>query len=152
MDCQSLNLLQPANNHNQNEDDTNHTTTELKLIDFEYASPNPRGMDIANTFLEFNNMNGLQVSSDWDAYPDIHTQNEFLQAYLSTISTTETTTTHWDWNVCRDEIGKLTLFSHLAWAIWSLVPNPSIDFDYTAYAKLRLEGYRYFQKKFWSDK
>jgi thiamine kinase-like enzyme len=147
MDCQSLNLLL-LEHPSQSQTTTNK---DLKLIDFEYASPNPRGIDIANTFLEFNNMNGLQVSSDWDAYPDSTTQNEFLHAYLSaTATTTTSTTTNWDLDASRDEIGKLTLFSHLSWAIWSLVPNPSIDFDYTAYAQLRLEGYRYFQKKFWS--
>mmetsp|Transcript_25207 Transcript_25207/g.33461 ORF Transcript_25207/g.33461 Transcript_25207/m.33461 type:complete len:523 (+) Transcript_25207:33-1601(+) len=52
----------------------------------------------------------------------------------------------------QEEVGRHTLISHLIWAIWSIVQSGNgcdIEFDYVKYAELRVNGYRYFKKRFW---
>ena len=141
MDCQSLNLLRRGNT--------------LRWIDFEYAALNPRGVDIANTWCEFCDMNNLRADYAQE-YPSEEVQNRFLQAYCDRLVQSPleglTTKTQQDEFLAdlRHEIGRMTLVSHLSWTIWSLVQDrlSTIDFDYLAYAQHRQDGYRYFQQRF----
>jgi thiamine kinase-like enzyme len=136
MDCQSSNLLK-----------VNGT---LKLIDFEYAGLNPRGADIANTWCEFTNMNGL--CADYAAeFPSLTTQHAFLKAYIEGTGSSMIPTQSYLTELCA-QVGRYTAFSHLHWAVWSLVQlssNNQIQFDYAAYAQHRMEGYKYFKQRFW---
>jgi len=148
MDAQSLNLLKTKDN-------------DLRLIDYEYAGFNPRALDIANTFCEHCDMNNIKADYRKE-YPTTDVQNAFLVAYLQSVDLSSSMKSILLINDARDEVlrtmrdivGRYTLVSHLGWAIWSVVQNqlPSdanIDFDYVAYARHRIVGYRIFQQKYY---
>ena len=134
-DAQSLNILR--NSHGN-----------IKLIDYEYAGWNPRVLDLANTFLEYCDMNNL--NADYvTQYPSENQQDEFLRAYMHHDKSFSFENTN-HLQQMKQEIGKHTLISHLHWAIWSIVQAPvsDIDFDYIAYAKQRMEGYTLMKNKY----
>lgn len=186
MDMQSLNFLRPTSDNNGNTNtngkvpqQTNHNNnSDLKVIDFEYAGWNPRGIDMANTFCEHCDMNHMQADFAKE-YPSEDIQNEFLEHYIQTYSMAaaaatpssrspqqppqETTSLRQQvldyqkdalfLQAARTEIGRYTLVSHLSWAIWSVVQTyvSDIDFDYIRYAQHRLEGYEYMKAQFFSN-
>ena len=144
MDCQSLNILKDASSGG-----------ELKLIDFEYAGWNPRAADIANTFCEHTDMNNLKAKYDTE-YPSIETQNLFLMTYIAKTEPRLLDDLDSDEKedflaTVRHEIGRFTLLSCLGWSIWSILKASeasTIDFDYWAYARHRMDGYRYFRSQY----
>lgn len=137
MDAQSLNLLKNENN--------------LKLIDYEYACWNPRAADIANTWLEYCDMNNLKADYQ-SQYPTLQQQEEFLKAYLQAMGDDESTFTKDDYPLLRNEVNRHALISHLQWTAWSLVQShvSDIEFDYLAYAKQRMQGYELFKKLYFT--
>ena len=136
MDAQSLNILR------------NSTAEKFKLIDYEYAGFNPRAADIANTFNEYCDMNHLRANYETQ-YPNDNQQDQFLNAYLETCGCTDG---ELDLATMKQEIGKHTLMSHLGWAAWSIVQNQisNVEFEYLDYAKLRMEGYEFMKKRYFS--
>jgi len=160
MDCQSLNILKlkPITTEDVKTDQFQTTGCRgLQLIDFEYASSNARAADIANTFCEHCDMNNLKADYK-NEYPTDDDQNVFLKAYVQKVDPAlalelekENGQSWKDFvQVMRYEVGKHTLLSHLAWAIWSIVQHfvSPIEFDFKQYASQRLEGYRYFKDRF----
>jgi thiamine kinase-like enzyme len=136
MDCQSLNILRNSSN------------SDIKLIDYEYAGWNPRVLDLANTFLEYCNMNNL--IANWETeYPSDQQQDEFLRAYCASSAIQHQFILN-SLDTVRNEIGTHTLISHLHWTIWSLLQHDmsDIDFDYIQYAQQRMEGYECMKKKY----
>jgi ethanolamine kinase len=138
MDAQSLNFLKSSNDFD-----------DLKLIDFEYSGMHPRAADIANTFCEYCDMNNLK--GRWEEeYPTEAQQEEFLDAYLARCEVEMDAASRQQF---QHEVNKHALVSHLGWATWSVLQHSlsDIDFDYLAYARHRMDGYRYFKKKYWSE-
>jgi len=139
MDLQSLNILR------------NETVDALRIIDYEYSGMHPRAVDIANTWLEYCDMNNLKADYEGE-YPTVEQQNAFLRVYLSL------TQPEWFGDAdeemtlrrLRIEIGKHTLVSHVGWAVWGVVLShrDSIGFNYREYARLRMKGFHFFRAKF----
>jgi len=138
------------------------TTASVRLIDFEYAGLNSRAADLANTFCEHCDMNNLKPDYEVQ-YPTVQEQDAFLIAYLWEIqpdlalflgSSSSESSSRWKefLDAMRSEIGKYTLLSHLGWAIWAIAQHyvSTIEYDYVAYAKVRIDGYELFKKKYWS--
>ena len=153
-DCQSLNILTPVNGEGEAETES----FDVRLIDFEYAGMNPRGVDLANTFTECCDMNNL-IPDYQNQYPTPSIQDAFLSAYLKETDVllsraVECEESAMDKNLffstLRDQIGKYSLLSHLGWAAWAVLQSStaSIEFDYMTYAAIRLEGYRFFKSKY----
>jgi hypothetical protein len=148
MDCQSLNILKDSC--------TSSTGNVVRLIDFEYSGWNPRAADIANTFCEYCDMNN--VCADYEnEYPSEEEQNVFLRAYVTRVqpSLAAELTVDGGWNVflatLRAEVGRFTLLSHMGWTVWSVIKSKESilkDFDYMAYARHRMDGYKLFKPKF----
>jgi thiamine kinase-like enzyme len=139
MDLQSLNILK------KDKEET------LRIIDYEYAGMHPRAVDIANTWLEYCDMNNLKANYRGD-YPSEDQQNDFLREYLLHTQPT--------WKKeekilmkLRMEIGKHTLVSHIGWAVWGFLQSylSNIGFDYKAYARHRMEGYYIFRTMFFDN-
>ena len=73
-----------SSNNNNNNDQYYHNDESfapIKIIDYEYSSFNRRVVDIANTFLEYCDMNNLKPNYEKE-YPTIEEQNLFLSTYL----------------------------------------------------------------------
>ncbi|KAK9454075.1 kinase-like domain-containing protein [Dipodascopsis uninucleata] len=112
-------LLIPANEHKQ-----------IVVIDFEYASPNVRGYDIANHFCEW-------MSDYHDPYrpQDIHTENfptkteqlQFIENYVThacdSFEDEETINSEIEKIYSQSEIWRPAV--HLGWCLWGLVSAPT---------------------------
>jgi thiamine kinase-like enzyme len=155
-DCQSLNILTPVNGEGEAETES----FDVRLIDFEYAGMNPRGVDLGNTFAEYCDMNNL-IPDYEHQYPTPAVQDAFLSAYIKETDVLLSRAVECEESVMdkslffstlRDQIGKYSLLSHLGWAAWAVLQSSasSIEFDYMTYAAIRLEGYRYFKSKYWT--
>jgi len=160
-DLQCLNILTPCH-FEEDETDTSTDKADIRLIDFEYARLNRRVIDIANTFCEYCDMTNLNADYEKD-YPSEEKQNLFLKAYvdglcdnnfekkLNVLCNDDDSTTIWKdfLSVVRLEVDKHALVSHLGWACWALAEASinSIEFDYLAYARLRMEGYEFMKRK-----
>ena len=132
---------------------------KLVPIDFEYASYNYRGYDIANHFCEW--MYEYHVDKPpyfraiLEDYPNKDQQRAFcsryLQAYHSTSSTSagSESCNHGDKDFEAEvkglmlEVDALRLMSHFFWGMWALVQSQisDIKFGYLDYAMLRFEHY-----------
>lgn len=151
---------------NEGQTKAKNPTATIHLIDFEYAALNRRAVDLANTFCEHCDMTNLAADYD-NQYPSKEQQNLFLRAYINGLdhniertldqrgSKGETATAVWSdfLDAVRVEIGKHALLSHLAWSTWAIaqIPLSRIEFDYLTYAKLRMEGYEIFKRRYWPN-
>jgi len=116
---------------------------DIRLIDFEYTRRNYVYYDIANHFNEYAGFDCM-----WDLYPGKEHQLMFMREYAKTfaeLSGLEVV----DLNLPSDDrmyalLQLLSLSSHLCWVLWAILQEAysTIDFDYIAYAKRRLERYR----------
>jgi len=133
LDCQSLNIMTSPL----------WGSDEIRLIDFEYAGFNPRGLDIANTWLEHCDMNNLRPDYA-GSFPSVGQQRFFLRRYCQECKVEEDllNTNHFLEDL-RRECLKFTLLSHLNWALWSIIQhdNSEIKFDFLEYAAIRMQGY-----------
>jgi thiamine kinase-like enzyme len=134
MDLQSLNILKNPDNE------------DLRFIDYEYAGMHPRAVDIANTWLEYADMDMPESELE---YLDVEKQNAFLQAYL-TKTQPAWCTDHEILQTIRTEIGKYTLVSHIFWAVWGRLQS-NTGFDYLEYARRRMKGYYFMQRIFFNS-
>jgi len=146
MDAQSLNLLRNDKKNIKNNDN-------IKLIDYEYASWNPRAADIAHTWCEYCDMNNLQANYQQE-YPSEQAQAEFLEQYLKHIMAGDDFDKDDDYPIMLLEVNRHALISHLMWTVWSLVQSKvsDIEFDYLQYAKQRMEGYHYFKQRYFGKR
>lgn len=115
-------------------------TKEIALIDFEYASLNYRGFDIANHFIEW----GADYHSaephllNDDLFPALDQRLEFYSYYLQNNS--QETLLEFD-----KEVMHFVNASHLLWGLWGIVreghmtTKREIDFDFWEYGISRLE-------------
>lgn len=123
------NDLTAANMIYQNEND-------IKFIDFEYASYNYRGFDIANLFCEHTGNH-----CKWELFPTNREQRLFYEHYIkySLIPI--------DINTLEKEVSFYIPISFLFWSIWGLLQNKhsDVDFYFLEYAKQRLIGYNKYK-------
>ncbi|CAK0784100.1 hypothetical protein CVIRNUC_007303 [Coccomyxa viridis] len=129
----------------------------VRLIDYEYAGPNPVAFDIANHWCEY----GADYHTDaphlldYSRMPQEHQQERFIRAYLDSALALQ----HCTGFVASDrteaaleEAAAQLLqaanayipMSHLIWGLWGLLQARTSnvpDFDFTIYAEQRLEQY-----------
>ncbi|KAI9851506.1 MAG: hypothetical protein M1824_002616 [Vezdaea acicularis] len=117
-------------------------TETVSFIDYEYATPSPAAFDIANHLAEWGGFECIYAH-----LPTIPTRHAFLAAYL------ESYNSHLPLNaLSRLSTSPAALFAAvdafrgipgLYWGIWALIQAQisHIDFDYAAYAELRLGEY-----------
>jgi ethanolamine kinase len=111
----------------------------MTFIDFEYADWAPRGFDLGNHFCEY-----AGFDCDYTKYPD--QPYGFVSAYLRVYDEYADGTAPSQARVAEvvREANLFALAAHLYWGAWSMLQAAwsSIDFDYMAYAKLRVDEYR----------
>jgi ethanolamine kinase len=115
----------------------------VSFIDYEYATPSPAAFDIANHFAEWGGFN-----CDFTVLPTRTQRREFIREYIRSYflhlrlqKTPE-----------GEEAEALQLFNEVDifrgvpgfyWGVWALIQATisQIDFDYAAYAEIRLGEY-----------
>ncbi|MCJ1281639.1 hypothetical protein MMC26_000960 [Xylographa opegraphella] len=139
------------------EADAKETVRTVSFIDYEYTTPCPAAFDIANHFAEWGGFD-----CDYSVLPTRSTRRAFLQEYLlsyyqhldtanndpiSKIETTKSSLDESDLNAEVDsllaEVDRFRGIPGLYWGIWALIQATisQIDFDYAAYAPIRLKEY-----------
>jgi len=132
------------------------------FIDYEFASYNYRGFDIANHFNEWMYDYGRKdfpyYHRNIDKYPTIKEQERWVRMYIKTFleqqkmqeenngSSNEKSVIneqHFQDSHILTEVAVFSLASHLLWTLWSLkqAQNSNIPFAYYSFAKDRLEDY-----------
>ncbi|KAG5079409.1 hypothetical protein JHK86_003474 [Glycine max] len=117
-------------------------TRAITLIDYEYASYNPIGYDLANHFCEMvaNYHSDEPHVLDYSKYPGLEERQRFVYNYLSSEGK-KPSNSEVDQLVNLAE--KYTLANHLFWGLWGLISSHvnTIDFDYKEYARQRFQQY-----------
>ncbi|KAJ3576148.1 hypothetical protein NP233_g631 [Leucocoprinus birnbaumii] len=134
---------------------------QIIVVDFEYSAPNPASFDIANHFHEWtaNYHSETPHLLDVSRYPTLEERRNFYLAYLrhTCFSTKE-------FHHITDPVAELepalvkldrqvhvwSPASHGHWFVWGIVQarddlesnNETPEFDYIAYARCRLAGFR----------
>jgi len=115
-----------------------HENDVIKIIDYEYLSPNPAAYDLANHFNEYAGCTNVNYAN----VPCETYQKWWLSEYLTVFYGAEKVTDELvqEWFVSVQYMQPL---SHLLWGCWSMAKAElgDIHFDYIAYAKLRLDQY-----------
>ncbi|KAJ1953357.1 hypothetical protein GGI12_006030 [Dipsacomyces acuminosporus] len=111
------------------------THDEVSFIDYEYATYNYRGFDIAN---HFNTFAGFEC--DYSRYPTKEFQLAWFKTYLEHIDQDASP------EVLESMYKEISLFQlapHYCWGVWALLQASvsDIDFDYMGYAKHRFDRY-----------
>jgi len=138
------------------------------FIDYEFASYNYRGFDIANHFNEWMYDYGRKdfpyYHRNIDKYPTIKEQERWVRMYIKTFleqqkmqqenngSSNEKSVIneqHFQDSHILTEVAVFSLASHLLWTLWSLkqAQNSNIPFAYYSFAKDRLEDYTMHKSK-----
>ncbi|KAI6661577.1 Ethanolamine kinase 1 [Oopsacas minuta] len=118
-------------------------TDSIKFIDFEYSAFNYNCYDIGNHFAEYAGINEV----DYSRYPDKEYQLEWLRNYLEQVyflqSKDPKTITDAELQTLYIGVNLSSLAAHLYWTLWSIyqASNSTIDFDFLAYGKLRIDEY-----------
>ncbi|MCJ1317132.1 hypothetical protein MMC15_002454 [Xylographa vitiligo] len=137
--------------------DAEDTVRTVSFIDYEYTTPCPAAFDIANHFAEWGGFD-----CDYSVLPTRSIRRAFLQEYLLSyyhhldrtsngsmpeIKTTQPSLDGFDLNTKIDslmaEVDRFRGIPGLYWGIWALIQATisQIDFDYAAYAPVRLKEY-----------
>ncbi|KAF8649846.1 hypothetical protein AX16_005609 [Volvariella volvacea WC 439] len=132
--------------------------SQIVVVDFEYASPNPAAYDIANHFHEWtaNYHDDVPHLLDSSRYPTSQERRNFYASYLQ-----HAASTHNKPIVSKDglearakKLDEQVRFwspaSHATWAIWGIVQArddieagvKEPEFDYIAYAQCRMAAFR----------
>ncbi|KAI1322001.1 choline/ethanolamine kinase [Xylariaceae sp. FL0255] len=146
-----------TNGHNENghngcleSDSEKEEQLTVNFIDYEYATPSPAAFDLANHFSEWGGFD-----CDYNMMPTQAQRREFIKEYIYTYYSITTelgggSNTKLDEKARKAEEQKLfdeiDLFRGLPgfyWGIWALIQAriSQIDFNYTDYAKIRLDEY-----------
>ncbi|OIV98213.1 hypothetical protein TanjilG_18752 [Lupinus angustifolius] len=120
----------------------NDEEDKLYFIDYEYASYNYRGFDIANHFAEY-----AGFECDYNLYPNKNEQYHFFRHYIQPDRPHEVSEK--DLETLYVETNTYVLASHLLWALWGLIQAKMspIDFDYLSYFFLRYNEYKRQKEK-----
>ncbi|EPS36202.1 hypothetical protein H072_10362 [Dactylellina haptotyla CBS 200.50] len=119
--------------------------TQVTFIDYEYAIPTERAFDIANHFSEWTGFD-----CDYNLIPTSPARRAFVKAYLESFHSSKTDKPLESVEVCdeevqqvMDEVDSFRGIPGFYWGIWALIQATisQIDFDYAAYAELRLAEY-----------
>jgi len=119
---------------------------DVVLIDFEYSDWNPAGFDIANHFCEHC---GFELTPDYARlYPSRAVQQRFMESYLlsrgGALSDAAARVVRDDalWPMLERALFLYACASDLWWGSWAVLQSrcSAIDFDYRAYAKIRLHA------------
>ncbi|KAK9269933.1 hypothetical protein L1049_025737 [Liquidambar formosana] len=117
-------------------------TRLVTLIDYEYASYNPVGYDLANHFCEMvaNYHSETPHILDYSKYPDLKERQRFIRIYLSSAGNEPSDT---EVEQLVHNVEKYTLANHLFWGLWGIISSfvNNIDFDYMEYARQRFQQY-----------
>ena len=133
--------MSPSQEPRINADDAENVT----FIDYEYASPAPAAFDLANHFAEWGGFD-----CDYSVLPIRATRREFLSRYLSSYKHYQKNSQPGEEAVSQEELDNLCAAVDqfrgtpgLYWGIWALIQAEisQIDFDYAAYAEVRLGEY-----------
>ncbi|KAK7281630.1 hypothetical protein RIF29_09787 [Crotalaria pallida] len=118
---------------------------KLYFIDYEYASYNYRGFDIANHFAEY-----AGFDCDYNLYPNMNEQYHFFRHYIQPDRPHEVSEK--DLETFYVEANTYVLASHLFWALWGLIQAKMspIEFDYLGYFFLRYNEYKRMKEKCFS--
>lgn len=122
------------------------TVSTVSFIDYEYATPSPAAFDIANHFAEWG---GFECA--YHALPTRSQRRRFLREYLSSYQSHLPTNPPDQPPATADQavdslFTEVDLFRGIPgfyWGIWALIQATisQIDFDYAAYAEVRLGEY-----------
>ncbi|KAF1870591.1 hypothetical protein Lal_00025853 [Lupinus albus] len=122
---------------------------KIYFIDYEYASYNYRGFDIANHFAEY-----AGFECDYNLYPNMNEQFHFFRHYIQPDRPHEkefikAEVSEKDLETFYVETNTYVLASHLFWALWGLIQAKmsAIDFDYLGYFFLRYNEYKRQKEK-----
>lgn len=117
----------------------------VSFIDYEYATPSPAAFDIANHFAEWGGFD-----CDFSVLPTRSQRKDFINEYTrSYYSKLDVETPNHDINIEEEaqilfeEVDIFRGVPGLYWGIWALIQATisQIDFDYAAYAEIRLGEY-----------
>lgn len=124
----------------------NEEQKRIFFIDYEYASHNYRGFDIANHFCEWA---GYDLA--YERYPNKEDQREFFCYYLEALGETPTEEKLHSMFV---EVNKFALTSHFYWATWAVIQSKisNIDFDFLDYGRIRYNEYWKIKERMWELK
>lgn len=135
----------------------NGRSWQLIPIDFEYASYNYRGFDMANYFCEWcydyrNNDSYPYYSMNMNDFPTKEQQLQFIQTYLMEYDSNYVTDKDLEDKILQ-EILAFTLASDMLWALWSIIQaqKSTIKFGYLDYGLDRFDAY-YSHKEEYSEK
>ncbi|KAI9779353.1 MAG: hypothetical protein M1839_007461 [Geoglossum umbratile] len=132
-------IIQPHRDGNPPADNVE----SVSFIDYEYATPSPAAFDICNHFAEWGGFD-----CDYSLLPTRSVRREFLREYLRSYkhhNRLHPTAEDEEAEIQR-LFGEVDLFRGVPgfyWGIWALVQATisQIDFDYAAYAEVRLGEY-----------
>ncbi|KAF8471199.1 ethanolamine kinase [Kalaharituber pfeilii] len=125
------------------------SSKRVHFIDYEYATPCERAFDIANHFAEWGGFD-----CDYTLLPTRSIRRQFIRTYLQSY---HAHTQHPHAAVSDEEIEALLAevdafrgIPGFYWGIWALIQDTisQIDFDYAAYAEVRLGEYWAWKKAF----
>uniref|UniRef100_A0A7S1F289 ethanolamine kinase n=1 Tax=Noctiluca scintillans TaxID=2966 RepID=A0A7S1F289_NOCSC len=126
---------------------------DLVFIDFEYASYNCVGFDIANHFNAVPE-SCLILDNTFDAkqyYPSRKVRHHWLRSYLAARGVDGVDQDFLD--ACSQVILEFSLLAEIRWVIWAVLNagHAAVDFDYLNYAKLRYcDGFLVY-KEWWAS-
>ncbi|KAK6332922.1 hypothetical protein TWF696_002939 [Orbilia brochopaga] len=115
--------------------------TQVTFIDYEYAIPTERAFDIANHFSEWTGFD-----CDYNLIPKSTARRSFIRSYLESFHSFKNGSAKVDdaeVQIVMDEVDSFRGIPGFYWGIWALIQATisQIDFDYAAYAELRLGEY-----------
>jgi ethanolamine kinase len=134
-------LMPPAREASPGAENVENVT----FIDYEYASPAPAAFDLANHFAEWGGFD-----CDYNVLPTRKTRRAFLSQYLESYKNhisdkgpREAFNVKTELDKLCDMVDRFRGIPGLYWGIWALIQATisQIDFDYAAYAEIRLGEY-----------
>ncbi|KAH0536415.1 hypothetical protein FGG08_006713 [Glutinoglossum americanum] len=132
-------IVQP---HTDGKPPTDNVET-VSFIDYEYATPSPAAFDICNHFAEWGGFD-----CDYNLMPTRSVRRGFLREYLRSYkhhNRLHSATEGEDAEIQRlfEEVDLFRGVPGFYWGIWALIQATisQIDFDYAAYAEVRLGEY-----------
>lgn len=115
----------------------------MSFIDYEYATPSPAAFDLANHFAEWGGFD-----CDFSVLPTRSQRRGFIEEYMQSYATHtgEDRLSHGvelETQKLFDEVDAFRGIPGFYWGIWALIQATisQIDFDYAAYAEIRLGEY-----------
>ncbi|KAL7276705.1 hypothetical protein RUND412_000286 [Rhizina undulata] len=123
---------------------------KVHFIDYEYATPCERAFDIANHFAEWGGFD-----CDYSLLPTKSTRREFIRQYLASFHQHRgdalfKEAQEVEVEALMEEVDLFRAVPGFYWGIWALIQATisQIDFDYAAYAEVRLGEYWAWKAEF----